>query len=654
MKTKVPERYRLSKNLDATVREFYESIGYPSQTLEEYSAFFTEKVISKLYSIIRTAADNIQASYAIEDYMGKFGFTIKGGGQGTNIVVLLNPSYPGVVFKFALDEYGVADNFNDTILQDAIPFCARVLYQHPSGLVSVQERHFVMTKERIGEYADNIRKVLDVLGDYYLLADLSIPNFLNFGIWRDGNFSIIDASDLYPLKRMKNNPLRCTRVTEEKKDGRKKYCKGKLHYDNNYKYLVCEKCGEEILPILLRPRREDVSMMMSSILSDGMTADEREELERYQQERIQAKLAIEKAAKPQEEVTPEPQPEKEPEPQQQQPKKLFARSRSRKMIETLENPVIDEDGEIAVDRDNQEVIASMIKYLDEVQPVAPSDAPDEEEEEEAPIVIFGESFRQKPSRQVVHESTQKIVIHSDYDDEEEEDDDEEEEVEVVDYHAPSSPVPENQYVSLHDDEEEEDEPIDSYDEEPEPEEEVTEHTLLQALGKMIVQYGLVDVIRKNNLTINEVSELIFDAIQSVEEKETEEDEETDPLTSIQTEPDRLEYSIVNYNERSDFMPGIYVDVYGDLDAAFDKCGLPIYVTLESDEEEGERRMSSTPIMLPYEYKQLIVASLGMQEVPPEIEYLDAEEEDGDHPNEEWIRYLERTNLQVPQEPELER
>ena len=81
-------------------------------------------MIHDLYTIMRSCSDNqLKADY-IEKELKYYGF--EPVGLGTNIFTMSNPVYPGVVFKIALDDCGIADNFNDCILQDVVPRYVKV------------------------------------------------------------------------------------------------------------------------------------------------------------------------------------------------------------------------------------------------------------------------------------------------------------------------------------------------------------------------------------------------------------------------------------------------------------------------------------------------------------------------------------------------
>ena len=282
-KNMTPKEFKISKKLDPYIKDYYKyEIGTPDLS-QNWLELFHGTVIDDLFTIMHSNSDNQLKSDYVEELLEPFGFTSKGGGLGTNILVLTHPYYPGVVFKIALDENGIADNFNDCLLQDMVPQYARVYARHPSGLVTVQERYFVMKPEWMSLYRNDILHALRELSKDFLIADLTPSMVLNYGIDRKGKFVFIDGSDLYPLKQIKaKDRLRCVAVTGSDKNGELKRCRGKCKYNDDFSQMICEKCGRTYIPIELRPRKEEYNM--KNIFSDGFTIDDREELERRSRE----------------------------------------------------------------------------------------------------------------------------------------------------------------------------------------------------------------------------------------------------------------------------------------------------------------------------------------------------------------------------------
>jgi len=273
---KKKKRRKFSKNLTPEQVEHYKRIGEPDMS-QNWLELFTDIKVKDLFTIIRSCSNNQQKAEYIEEELKDLGFNVVG--EGTNVLVMENPVYPGVVFKIALDDNGIADNFNDCILQTCIPRYVPVYARHPTSIVSVQPRGVLPTPEQMVRFRPEIIRLIREISKYFLIADLSPDMFLNYIVDRDGNFLICDGSDLYPLRQFKNGKIpRCKRVTgSSRRSGEFKYCEGKLEYSEDYKWLICEKCGRMYNPLELRPRREVENVYQ--ILSDGSTAEEQKELE---------------------------------------------------------------------------------------------------------------------------------------------------------------------------------------------------------------------------------------------------------------------------------------------------------------------------------------------------------------------------------------
>jgi midasin, putative len=273
-KDKSRKKTKFSTILTPEQKAKFKEFGEPDLT-QNWLEIFTDDIINDLFTIMKSCSDNQRKADYICEELESYGFSAVG--LGTNIITMANPYYPGVVFKIALDDYGIADNFNDCVLVNYVPRYNRVFARDPSAMISVQERLVIPTQEQMDLFMPRILQILKEMSKYFLIADLSPDMFLNYGVTRDGDFRFIDASDLYPLSQMKKEP-RCNRITgEHKHTGDFKYCEGKLKYTPDFKYLVCEKCGKEFMPLEFRPRK-DVEKL-SKILSDGLTAEEREALE---------------------------------------------------------------------------------------------------------------------------------------------------------------------------------------------------------------------------------------------------------------------------------------------------------------------------------------------------------------------------------------
>lgn len=282
--------YKLKKkNLTDTEIQSYRRIGKPNPK-QNYLELFEGSITRDLFRCMEFGSDNYEKANHVIKLLKPYGFEELG--EGTNIIVLKNYYYPGVVFKIALDSNGIADNFNDQILQYIIPRFARVYAVHHTGIVSVQEYYAKMTVERIQEFKDDINELLEALTSKYLVADLAICRHLNFGVGRDGKFVLIDGSDLFPLDQM-DKKFECQHPIgwNEKKEKMIR-CKGRLLYTADYLHLRCEKCGLEVNPLELRPKHEEEEQDAMDCTFDMTTKADRDFMEREEIAAIRERYGI--------------------------------------------------------------------------------------------------------------------------------------------------------------------------------------------------------------------------------------------------------------------------------------------------------------------------------------------------------------------------
>lgn len=271
--------------------EKYRSFGEPDLS-QNWLELFTPTVISDLFTIMNSCSNNQKKAKYIEKELCVYGF--EEVGLGTNVYTMANPAYPGVVFKFALDDCGLADNFNDSVLEGlvndylGVPRYTHMLARHPSAIVSVQERKVpITTQDRMESFRGSILRTLHKLAEEFLIIDLSPTLYqLNYGIDRNGDWCFIDASDLYPLSNIKEK-IRCHKAVgyDDKKRAVKR-CGGKFKYAPDFSAVICSRCGMEFLPSEIRPNdKEDIAKMANAMI-DGMGFDEREEMRRREMDAI--------------------------------------------------------------------------------------------------------------------------------------------------------------------------------------------------------------------------------------------------------------------------------------------------------------------------------------------------------------------------------
>lgn len=665
-KKDIPKEYRLSKKLPKDVRDYYETkVGIPDET-QNHLELFSPGVVAHLFRIMHSCSDNTKKATDVEKYLSPYGFKMLG--EGTNIVVLVNDLYPGVVFKIALDPYGIADNFNDLNFQEFIPRYARVFARDHTCIVTVQERYYVMDLNLIRYYREPIVKYLNKLKDKYLIADLSPRNLLNYGIDRKGKFVVIDGSDLFPLSQMKGKELRCNRIVKLGKKGKPDVlCGGRISYNEDFSECTCKKCKRTTIPIMLRPRKEVDSL--SRMLLDGTTEEERAEMNRKAKAAIKARLAAEAA---------------NPDLREEQNKKMS--------VESVEIPY---DGELEIELDlgdDEEDISTVVETVNEIKEFKKKPKPftfnftknkktegnhvpdesiheddieadiDDEPEEEVEVnsladdPIITQTIMRSKAKKVEHEEPLVVKVHEteqDEDDHVEESQDKEEIVmqllqkfselgsdvkvhfndEAFKRSIDEEPEVEDQDIS--DDEEKAPRGEDGFvhlnvrealakkhkrDNEPtrkvvvqvnKPESKDDEEDIISEPDHVVTTHDEENVqsmspdfrlrlqqLQKNaptqfrnyikevidavgiNYMVDVIAELKGLSAEDVIEVETNHVVSEDSNNDILDPNDaRIDFEVVTIQDRSsEELPGIYYHFKGDFEKAYQKCGIPIYVT----------------------------------------------------------------------------
>ena len=460
----------------------FKQMGKPDLS-QNFLELFSPELVDDLFTIMDYSSDNYKKADFMLKELKPYGFYEIG--EGTNILVVGNSRYPGVVFKIALDHNGIADNFNDELLQRVVPHYTRVFARHSTGIVSVQEYSVTMTQERMTQFYSQVIRLLEKLSKTYLIADLSPSRFLNFGINRQGDFVIQDGSDLYPLSQLVHK-FRCKNPCGWNAKKREMLlCGGKLEYSADFLVLRCKKCGHEINPLELRPNEKEEKAQMANIMHDGLSQYARDEMEAEELKHFGVSSAVTVS----DDVIIQKGTDSEPVPSEQ-----------------AEQEVSDEE----------------------------EDAPTDEESDAE--VLEEESQEEDETSQIEMEHNGSVFEH------------------------PQEPADDadEPYQSASDDEEEEEEHA-VYD---------IDHSSMYE-----VEHVTAKIPPRDDTVL--VKSLADKLKQFVAEREGEQVVES-------PSPIGIDYAIINNGEQDEnSQNGIYLNIHGDFTEAWDKAGLPIFISLDN-------------------------------------------------------------------------
>ena len=196
-------------------------------TIEEV---FDEEIIKELASITNDIEmeELTVRSDTISELLSEEGF--EEIGFGTNRIVFVNEDYPGVVFKIALDELGIMDNNREFELSQELPHNIIAVNYESNGFISIEEEAPALTKIDMNNNKEKVMKILEILSSKYILNDVGLKAYNNWGFDREGNIVCIDYAYLRSIDDA--NITICNK------------CGGHINYTPDMTEFRCEKCGK--------------------------------------------------------------------------------------------------------------------------------------------------------------------------------------------------------------------------------------------------------------------------------------------------------------------------------------------------------------------------------------------------------------------------
>ena len=159
---------------------------------------------------------------------------------GTNRLVYNFLEYPSIVAKVAIDRVGIKDSPAEFKNQMYFkPFCCKVHEVDPTGVISIVERvNPISSLEEFVSVAEEIFALVSTLVGKYVLDDIGVTKFMNYGIRPGFGPVILDFPYAYELdgRKLVCNKTISTPYGEVK-------CGGEIDYDGGFDNLICSKCG---------------------------------------------------------------------------------------------------------------------------------------------------------------------------------------------------------------------------------------------------------------------------------------------------------------------------------------------------------------------------------------------------------------------------
>lgn len=227
--------------------------------------FLSPQDIQDLTYLANSIKYNAKIDYkykAIDQILRNRGFLLLG--RGTNRVVYKYLENNTICLKVAVDHVGCSDNPHEFINQEYLkPFVSKIFSYDPSGTIAVAERvHPISTREEFIHYANGIYDLITkwFIGKY-VVNDIGSKFFMNWGIrYSTGLPVLLDYPYFYLLDISK---AKCMSILE---DGT--ICGGDIDYDDGYNFLKCTKCGRNYKAAELA--KDDLRGANSNIVTEGL------------------------------------------------------------------------------------------------------------------------------------------------------------------------------------------------------------------------------------------------------------------------------------------------------------------------------------------------------------------------------------------------
>lgn len=206
---------------------------------------FTKDMLKAIHQVTDdpTIPDNNSKIDIINELLTRFGIDYVPIGPGTNRYAIL---IDGIVFKIALDDWGMRDNLNEFAMSRELqPYVIKVYEVNSLGTIMTCQYVTVIDKDEYLKQKEAILAILEDLSQSYLLGDVGYvsKNFLNWGYTDEGDLVILDFAYIYKVIA---HELLCNN----------KDCISHpyLEYNSTYTELHCPECRKKYTFMDIRRR----------------------------------------------------------------------------------------------------------------------------------------------------------------------------------------------------------------------------------------------------------------------------------------------------------------------------------------------------------------------------------------------------------------
>lgn len=219
------------------------------------SEFISDKKLETIEKILQKSSD-VDLNYdRVEELLEK-NYTVKDLGTNRLVLIHKDKKYKNLIFKVAGDSHGIEANYREFFNGDLDKNLTFSYSISKNGVFIVQERVERMTFDIMKDRKKDVRKMLKSLSKKLLLVDCKLSNFKNFGIRKNGDVCLLDHGDTVPLPNYQGDnivnlneesyvSLKCKKMANPmaKKAKDIRPCGGKLKYNKDFEYFICNKCG---------------------------------------------------------------------------------------------------------------------------------------------------------------------------------------------------------------------------------------------------------------------------------------------------------------------------------------------------------------------------------------------------------------------------